>query len=184
MVRPFEIKTISLSGAMAITAFQAADERGSMVKAYSRELLLEHGIDFIPIESLHITSKAGVLRGLHFQMVKPQPKLISCVYGRIWCALADIRKDSPTFGKWIYKELTGESGEELYVPGGCAFGSLALEDSLISCQCGEQFYAEYDSGIRWDDPELKIRWPLTKDPILSDKDKKLKSFREFVRAGG
>lgn len=178
MIRPFEARELSLPGVAQISAFQASDERGGMVKAYSREILLEHGIDFTPVESLLIMSKAGVLRGMHFQRVKPQPKLIDCIYGCVWCAIADIRKDSPTFGKWICAELAGGSGEEIYVPSGFAFGSLALEDSLISCQCGERFYAEYDSGIRWDDPELGIQWPLDKDPIISEKDQHLKGLRE------
>lgn len=184
MIRPFEVRKTDLLDAALITSFQVIDERGTMVKAYSREMLLEHGIDFIPEESLHITSKAGVLRGLHFQRIKPQSKLVCCVYGRIWCVLVDIQKDSQTLGKWICEELTGESGKAIYVPAGCAFGSLALEDSLISCQCGERFYAEYDSGIRWDDPELKIQWPMDNVPIVSEKDKKLKNLREFIEAVG
>lgn len=183
MVRPFEVAKTNLPDAMLITPFQATDERGGTVKAYSREVLLEHGIDFVPVELLHITSKAGVLRGLHFQTVKPQPKLVSCVYGHIWCVLVDVRKDGQTFGTWISQELTEESGTEIYVPAGCAFGTLALEDSMISCQCGEKFYAEYECGIRWDDPELKIQWPLDKIQrlILSGKDINWKSFRKSVK---
>ena len=93
----------------------------------------------------------------------------------------DIRKESPLFGRWISEELSEDNNLELLVPAGFAFGTLAMEDSLLSCICGERFYAEYDSGIRWDDPDIAVRWPLSRGqkPILSEKDKALQFLKEY-----
>lgn len=185
MIQQFECCELSLAGVMLITPFSYSDNRGEMVKDYSKEFFDMNGIDFQPIETIYIHSRKSVLRGLHFQREKEQPKLVRCISGSIWAAVVDLRVDSPTLGKWLSVELNQMNGKEVFVPGGFAFGTLALEDSFISCKCGEAYYAEYDGGIRWNDPLLDVRWPLDSlenTPIISNKDIQLQSFRDYLDA--
>lgn len=183
MVQMFQFDKTEFPEVRSITPFCANDDRGGMVKDYAAELFAENGISFIPVETLYIESRRGVLRGLHFQREKPQAKLIRCLTGKVWAVVVDIRGESCSFGRWISEELSGENKRELFVPEGFAFGTLALEDSLISCKCGEKFYAECDGGIRWNDPDINVRWPLDKGaqrPIVSEKDRTLPFLKECM----
>lgn len=190
MVRNFEFQETEISGLVKIVPFRFEDARGCLLKTFSQEVFEKNGWphDFskeLVIEKNH----AGVIRGLHVQRVKPPAKLASCVSGRLWAAVIDLRKDSPSFGKWQGFDLSAVGGEELLIPGGCAMGYLALEASVFVCQYSEKFYPEYDGGIRWDDPELGVEWPLEtvgglEKVILSDKDRNLQSFRAFMEAYG
>lgn len=181
MMRQFNFEKTEFPEVIRITPFSASDDRGGLVKDYASDLFAENGISFKPVETIYIESRQGVLRGLHFQRVRQQPKLIRCLKGSVWSTVVDIRKESPFFGRWISEELSEDNNLELLVPAGFAFGTLAMEDSLLSCICGERFYAEYDSGIRWDDPDIAVRWPLSRGqkPILSEKDKTLQFLKEY-----
>lgn len=181
MVQQFQFERTEFPEVVRITPFSASDDRGALVKDYASGLFAENGIPFEPVETTYIESRQGVLRGLHFQRVKQQPKLIRCLKGNVWSAVIDIRKESPTFGMWMSEELSESNGIELFVPAGFAFGTLTMENSLLSCKCGERFYAEYDGGIRWDDPDISVRWPLSlgQEPILSRKDRDLQSLKEY-----
>ena len=119
--------------------------------------------------------------------VKQQPKLVRCIWGHVWDVVVDLRRDSPTFKKWLSFDLVGEKHNEVLVPAGCAHGYLVLEESVVSYKCAEKFYGEYDGGLRWDDPDLAIAWPLDKvggrdKVILSDKDQGLPSFADFIKS--
>lgn len=123
------------------------------------------------------------MRGLHFQREKTQAKLVRCISGQVWDVVVDLRKSSPTFKQWLSFELTGDNYKELFIPYGCAHGFLALQPSLMVYKCSENFYPEYDSGIRWNDEEIAVDWPLARTGgrvILSDKDENLPKFSEFV----
>ena len=103
--------------------------------------------------------------------------------------VVDLRKDSPTFKEWLGFDLIGEKHNEILVPSGCAHGYLVLEPSIVSYKCSEKFYGEYDGGIKWDDPDLNVKWPLEKiggrgKLILADKDKNLPSWAEFEKEYG
>ena len=103
--------------------------------------------------------------------------------------MVDLRKDSPTFKKWLGFDLIGTKHNEILVPSGCAHGYLVLEESIVSYKCAEKFYGEYDDGIMWNDPEINVEWPLDKvggsdKVILADKDKNLQSLREFMTTYG
>ena len=140
-------------------------------------------------EVFYTTSYKGVIRALHFQRVKQQPKLVRCIYGHVYDVVVDLRKDSPTFKKWLGFDLIGTKHNEILVPSGCAHGYLVLEESIVSYKCAEKFYGEYDDGIMWNDPEINVEWPLDKvggsdKVILADKDKNLQSFREFMTTYG
>lgn len=169
-----------ISGVYVITPFSSSDFRGAGIKDFSEEVFKQNGICFQPKEILTIKSKRGVLRGLHFQRVKEQAKLIRCISGRLWCAVVDIRKERATFGQWLSVDINEEM--EIYVPGDCAVGTLALEDSLMLCTYDEKYYREYDDGIRWDDKDIGVEWPLDQiggSPLISEKDRFLGSFQNF-----
>lgn len=112
------------------------------------------------------------LRGLHYQ-VPPngQAKLVRCLQGRIFDVAVDIRKSSPTFGQWIGVELSADNGRQLFVPAGYAHGFLTLEENCMVAYKVDAFYsAEHDKGLAWDDPMIRIDWPLDGQPLLSAKD--------------
>lgn len=184
MIQKFEFRETNISGLIEVTPFNADDIRGCFTKDYSREIFEQNGIYHDLAEVFYTTSKKGVIRALHFQRVKQQPKLVRCIWGHVWDVVVDLRKDSPTFKKWLAFDLIGEKHNEILVPAGCAHGYLVLKDSIVSYKCGEKFYGEYDDGILWDDPDIGIKWPLEliggRDMIiLADKDKNLQTFQKF-----
>lgn len=185
MIQKFEFKRTSIPGLIEVTPFNADDVRGSFTKDYSKEVFEANGIQHDLKEVFYTTSYKGVIRALHFQRVKQQPKLVRCITGKVYDVVVDLRKDSPSFKKWLAFELSGQNRRELLIPAGCAHGYLVLEDSVVSYKCAEKFFGEFDDGILWDDPNLNVEWPLEliggRDSlILADKDKNLQSFMEFM----
>ncbi len=178
-----------IAGLVEVTPFNAEDVRGCFTKDWSREVFEANGIRHDLAEVFYTTSRKGVIRALHFQREKQQPKLVRCICGHVWDVVVDLQKDSPTFKKWLAFDLVGEEHNEILVPAGCGHGYLVLEPSIVSYKCGEKFYGEYDDGILWDDPDIGIAWPLElvggrEKVILAEKDKNLQSFAEFVDAYG
>lgn len=172
-----------------ITPFNADDVRGCFTKDYSKEVFEANGIHHDLMEVFYTTSYKGVIRAMHFQRVKQQPKLVRCIHGHVWDVVVDLRLDSPTFKKWLSFDLFGDRRNEILVPAGCAHGYLVLEQSIVSYKCAEKFYGEYDDGIIWNDPDLAIDWPLERIGgeeclILSDKDSNLQSFAHFMDVYG
>ena len=189
MVQKFEFKKTEIEGLIEVTPFNADDIRGCFTKDYSKEVFEQNGIHHDLQEVFYTTSHKGVIRALHFQRVKQQPKLVRCIYGHVYDVVVDMRKNSPTFKKWLGFDLIGEKHNEILVPAGCAHGYLVLEPSIVSYKCSEKFYGEYDGGIKWNDPDINVQWPLDKiggikNLILADKDKNLPSFKEFIEQYG
>lgn len=189
MIQKFEFQRTGISGLIEVTPFNADDIRGCFTKDYSREIFEENGIHHDLAEVFYTTSHKGVIRALHFQREKQQPKLVRCIWGHVWDVVVDLRKDSPTFRQWQAFDLIGEKHNEILVPAGCAHGYLVLEKSIVSYKCAEKFYGEYDDGILWNDPALGIEWPLDlvggeDHVILADKDKSLQSFQTFMETYG
>ncbi|CAI3665187.1 dTDP-4-dehydrorhamnose 3,5-epimerase [Clostridium neonatale] len=189
MIQKFEFKSTEIDGLIEITPFNAEDIRGCFTKDYSKEVFELNGIKHDLIEVFYTTSYKGVIRALHFQRVKQQAKLVRCIKGHVYDVVVDLRKDSPTFKKWIGFDLIGEKHNEILVPEGCAHGYLVLEDSIVSYKCGEKFYGEYDDGIMWNDEDINVEWPLDriggeKNMIIADKDKNLQTFKEFMKQYG
>ncbi len=185
MIQKFEFQPSEIEGVIEVTPFNVDDIRGCFTKDYSKEVFEANGISHDLQEVFYTTSYRGVIRALHFQCVKQQPKLVRCIVGHVFDVVVDLRKDSPTFRKWIGFDLIGEMHNEILVPAGCAHGYLVLEDSIVSYKCAEKFYTEYDDGILWNDPDLGVQWPLEKvggmeHVILADKDKNLNTFRQFM----
>lgn len=189
MIQKFEFEKTEIDGLIKITPFNAEDVRGCFTKDYSKEVFEANGIQHDLQEVFYTTSYKGVIRALHFQREKQQPKLVRCIHGHVYDVVVDLRKDSPTFKKWLGFDLIGVTHNEILVPAGCAHGYLVLEESIVSYKCAEKFYGEYDDGILWDDPDINVVWPLERiggiqNVILADKDKNLQSFRQFMDTYG
>lgn len=189
MIQKFEFHETMIPGLIEVTPFNADDIRGCFTKDYSKEVFEQNGIHYDLAEIFYTTSHKGVIRALHFQRVKQQPKLVRCIYGHVYDVVVDLRKDSPSFKKWLGFDLIGEKHNEILVPAGCAHGYLVLEPSIVSYKCSEKFYGEYDGGIKWNDPDINVKWPLEKiggieNLILADKDKNLPTWAEFEKQFG
>ena len=162
------------------------DERGYFIKDFESKFYAENGLPTEFLETNESKSKKGTIRGLHFQQKFSQGKLIRVIKGAVYDVAVDLRFNSPTFGKWMGFELSEYNHDVLYIPEGFAHGFLALEDdSIFSYKCTNKYAPEFDSGVKFDDPEIGVVWPVEKvggwnHVITSEKDAKLQSFREFV----
>ena len=184
MIQKFSFEKTVLDGPVLVRPFIAPDERGAFVKDYSREIFEANGIRHDLAEVFYTVSHRGVIRALHFQRTKEQPKLVRCVKGSIFDVVVDLRPESETFGKWEGFYLNDSTNLEILVPAHFAHGYLVLEESIVSYKCAEKFYGEYDDGILWNDPDIAVKWPLEQiggedKLILSEKDKTLQSFESF-----
>jgi dTDP-4-dehydrorhamnose 3,5-epimerase len=160
------------------------DDRGWFSEIFHEKRLHELGITcrFVQ-DNQAISKRAGTLRGLHFQLSPAaQAKLVSVLRGRILDVVVDVRRGSPTFGKHVSTELSAETGRQLYIPAGFAHGYLTLQDDVVLIYKVSDYYAPaYDSGIRWNDPDIAIPWPFKQaDIIMSDKDRRLALLKEFA----
>ncbi|MEH2226462.1 dTDP-4-dehydrorhamnose 3,5-epimerase [Nostoc sp.] len=155
------------------------DDRGFFFEAYNQQKFAQEiGIVTNFVQDNHSCSKQNVLRGLHYQIKQPQGKLIRAVVGTIFDVAVDIRKSSPTFGKWVGSELSAENKRILWIPLGFAHGFLVLSEIAEVLYKTTDYYApQSDRTILWNDPDLAIDWPLSAPPILSAKDEAGKSFR-------
>ena len=181
----FKFQRTSISNLLQITPFLALDARGYLSKPFEKSIFAEHGIDLSPWEELRSRSHKGVLRGLHFQRRHSQDKLVQVLHGVVYDVAVDLREGSATFGKWEGFYLTAENRQMLYIPKGFAHGFLALEeDTLFSSLCGDRYDPESDGGIRWNDPQLAVNWPLERVErlIISDKDDALPTLAEYTGA--
>jgi dTDP-4-dehydrorhamnose 3,5-epimerase len=169
-----EFKKTNLEGVRLIKPQVFGDQRGFFTETYSKKKFQEAGVEAEFVQDNHSKSeKKGVLRGLHFQ--KPpyeQAKLVRVVKGSVYDVVVDLRKDSPTFGKWEGFELSDKNFLMLYIPRGFAHGFCTLEPETEFLYKVDNVYApESEGGVIWNDPDLSIDWP-TQSPILSDKDQK------------
>ena len=149
------------------------DDRGFFAETYNRRNYKEFGIDIDFVQDNHsVSSSIGTLRGMHFQAPPhAQGKLVRCGSGAIFDVAVDIRKHSPTFGHWMGHELTAENGKQLYVPVGFAHGFLTLKpDSEILYKCTDYYAPHTEGSIRWNDPDIGIKWPLSEKPIINTRD--------------
>jgi dTDP-4-dehydrorhamnose 3,5-epimerase len=151
------------------------DHRGWFMETYNDAFLKKVGINLNFVQdNQSFSATKGTLRGLHYQInPKAQTKLIRCTKGSIFDVAVDIRKGSPTFGKWIGINLTGENKKQLLIPKGFAHGFMTLTDDVeVQYKVDELYAPEYDRGISWNDPTIGIKWPIDIKPVLSTKDKK------------
>lgn len=147
------------------------DERGFLVETFSAEAWRELGVDAEFVQDNHSRSGRGILRGLHFQTSPGQAKLVRCVRGRIWDVAVDLRRGSPTYGRWEGYELDDERHRQLFVPVGFAHGFYVVSDLAdVHYKLSSYYDPATEAGIAWDDPDLGVEWPLD-DPQLSDRDR-------------
>lgn len=178
-----QIAELPLSGAFVLTPKRFGDARGFFSETYNRQAFEEiaPGITFVQ-DNHSLSRDAGVLRGLHFQLPPhAQGKLVRVPRGRVVDVIVDLRVGSPTYGEHASVELSAENWKQLWAPAGFAHAFCTLEPNTEFCYKVTELYApDADSGIAHDDPDLAIEWPFPADKlILSEKDRKLQSFREF-----
>ena len=176
---PFEVAATRIPEVLVFTPRVFHDDRGFFMETYAKGQFATLGLNIEFVQDNHSRSMRGVLRGLHFQREPfPQGKLVRAVFGRIFDVAVDLRKGSPTYLAWEGVVLDDENRKMLYVPPGFAHGFCVLSDEAeVSYKTTSEFSAEHDSGVRWNDPDIGIDWPITA-PRLSVKDAGLPRVRE------
>ena len=166
-----------------IENFYVGDMRGGFTKCFERDIYQANGIPFQINETFISVSAKNVIRGLHFQLHEPQAKLVSVLQGRAYDVIVDLRPDSRTFKKWQAVELSGENHRALYVPRGFAHGFASLEDgTMMMYQCEGAYDKASDTGIRFDEPDIGIEWPVMPDKAIhSRRDLSLMSLLEYMK---
>jgi dTDP-4-dehydrorhamnose 3,5-epimerase len=155
------------------------DERGFFMETYHAQKYAEHGIAESFVQDNHSRSSKGVLRGLHYQLEKPQGKLVRVVTGAVFDVAVDIRQGSPTFGEWVGYELSDSNHLQVYIPPGFAHGFCVLSETADFLYKCTDFYApETEHGIQWNDPAIGIEWP-GQDFVISEKDQGNKALSEM-----
>ena len=178
----FTVDSFDVDGIKLITPRVFRDHRGFFVELFRERDMIAMGIRCAFVQDhLSLSSKKGTMRGLHLQLPPyEQGKLVRCGHGRVLDILVDIRIDSPTYGRHVGVELSAENLSWVYVPVGFAHGFYTLEDdSEVFYKVTDYYAPNNDAGILWNDPDLRIDWPLDGEPILSDKDVVLPRLKEF-----
>lgn len=171
-----------LPGVLLIEPDVFGDARGFFLETYNEKRYQEAGIKGRFVQDNLSLSRRGILRGLHFQNPQPQGKLVQVLQGEVWDVAVDIRRHSPSFGRWHAVALSGENKRQLWVPPGFAHGFVVLsETALFHYKCTELYSPAHECTLRWDDPELGIPWPVD-SPQLSAKDQKGLTLREIPEA--
>jgi dTDP-4-dehydrorhamnose 3,5-epimerase len=149
------------------------DPRGLFKETYQRKRYAEAGIGADFVQDNISRSRRGTLRGLHIQMQHGQAKLVQALAGRIFDVAVDLRRNSPTFGRWVGAELSDENHRQMYIPAGFAHGFCVLSESAdLFYKCSDFYYPEHERTLVWNDPAVGIGWPLEMEPVLSDKDRR------------
>jgi len=157
------------------------DPRGFFMETYRKSRFVEGGIEVDFVQCNHSRSSRGVLRGLHYQVEKPQGKLVRVIRGAVYDVAVDIRHGSPTFGHWVGVELSEMNKRQLYVPVGFAHGFCVLSDEAeFLYSVTDYWHPAGERGLMWNDPDVNIAWPIN-DPVLSDKDQRNPRFKDMGR---
>ena len=174
IVLPFTFTKLSIPDVILIEAKSFSDERGFFLESFKELSFNKNGINTRFVQDNFSRSIKGVLRGLHYQKnPKAQAKLVTVLRGEIFDVVVDIRKNSPTYGKWISEVLSEQNHKLLHIPEGFAHGYYVLsEEADIFYKVSQEYSPDHDSGFIWNDPEIAIKWPMDK-PIISEKDQKL-----------
>ncbi len=148
------------------------DDRGFFYESFNQRTWKDKtGLECDFVQDNHSKSIRGVLRGLHYQIRQPQGKLVRAVVGEVYDVAVDIRKSSPTFGKWVGAHLSAENKKQLWIPAGFAHGFVVLSDVAEFLYRTTDYYApEHERCIIWNDPQLAVDWPMEGEPVLSGKD--------------
>jgi dTDP-4-dehydrorhamnose 3,5-epimerase len=165
-----KVTTCDLQGLLIIEPDVFGDNRGYFMESWNRQRYREAGIDLDFVQDNFSLSRRATLRGLHFQNPVAQGKLVSVLQGEVFDVGVDIRRSSPTFGRWFGMTLSAENKRQFFLPPGFAHGFLVLSDmALFHYKCTDYYSPKDEQGFRWDDPEVGIKWPV-ENPILSKRD--------------
>jgi dTDP-4-dehydrorhamnose 3,5-epimerase len=178
---PFTFKRLEIPDIVLIEPKVFCDSRGFFMETYKEDEFCKAGIKVQFFQDNHSKSvPKGVLRGLHYQIhPKAQAKLIKVIKGKVFDVAVDLRKGSPTYGRWVSTELSGENKAMLYIPVGFAHGFCTLEENTeIIYKCSNMYAPEYDRGLIWNDPAIGIKWPC-REPVLSLKDAKFTLLKDI-----
>ena len=168
-----------VNGVLILEPKVFGDARGFFMETYNKATMAEVGITDNFVQDNHSRSEHNVLRGLHYQVEQTQGKLVRAIVGELFDVAIDLRRSSPTFGKWAAATLSAENKRMMWVPAGCAHGFLVVSDIAEVLYKATDFYApQHERSIRWDDPDLQIEWPIVAPPLLSDKDRNGLKFAE------
>lgn len=180
---PFTFSALDIPGLIEIRPKVFGDDRGYFLETYHARDFAAAGIQGVFVQDNQSKSSRGVLRGLHFQRIYPQGKIVRAVEGEVFDVAVDLRNGSPTFGRWAGVTLRASEQNQFWVPPGFAHGFLVLsETAVFAYKCTELYHPEDEGGIRWDDPKVAIAWPETgTPPKLSPKDEALPYFRADAR---
>ncbi len=173
----------AIPGVIVVEPRVRRDDRGYFLEAYHREKYAEGGIDAVFVQDNHSCSTKGTLRGLHAQLRHPQGKLVRVIEGEIYDVALDIRRGSPHFGKWVGARLSAEDFQHIYIPPGFAHGFLVTSEAAqVQYKCTDFYDPSSEISVLWNDPDLKIAWPLGEigTPLLSKKDSEAKPLRELT----
>ncbi|RFU13051.1 dTDP-4-dehydrorhamnose 3,5-epimerase [Rhodobacteraceae bacterium W635] len=177
-----QIERTDIPDLVILTPRRFGDARGFFSESWNNRVMADHGLDYNFVQDNHsLSAQVGTVRGLHFQAPPhAQAKLVRCGRGRLFDVAVDIRKGSPTFGKWVGVELSFENGKQLMIPAGFLHGFVTREpDTEIIYKCTDYYAPETDGAIRFDDPDIAIDWGLDDAAILSDKDAAAPLMRDF-----
>ena len=165
-----KVKSITLEGILLIEPDIYGDERGFFLEQFERERYKEYGITEDFVQDNHSRSSKNVLRGLHFTKVRPQSQILTVIRGVIFDVVVDIRKNSPTFGKWFGTELSDKNIRQIYMPHGFAHGFCVLSDYAdLHYKVTQSYDPNDEGGILWNDPDIGVDWNI-ESPIISERD--------------
>ena len=168
-----------IEGVYIIEPKMFGDNRGYFMETYNENDFKAAGLDYVFVQDNQSKSKAGVLRGLHFQIKHPQAKLVRVLEGEVFDVAVDLRKGSKTYGKWTGVVLSEENKKQFLIPRGFAHGFVVLSESAtFAYKCDDFYHPEDEGGIMWNDPEIGIEWPYKGEVLLSEKDKMHKALKE------
>lgn len=183
----FTFTKTSIEGVVIVDVKSYGDERGFFMETYKKPDFEKGGITCDFVQDNQSSSVKGVLRGLHFQIHHPQSKLVRVIKGSVFDVAVDLRKDSPTFGKWEGVELSSENKRQFFIPRGFAHGFMVLSEQAEFCyKCDDVYHPDDEGGLMWNDPAIAVKWPELENcdeiryPILSKKDQCHQSFEEFL----
>ncbi|RUO71756.1 dTDP-4-dehydrorhamnose 3,5-epimerase [Idiomarina ramblicola] len=174
-----DFKRLAIPDVVLMTPQVFGDERGFFMETFRQNEFEKHCGKYQFVQDNHSKSRQGILRGLHYQLKQPQGKLVRVTQGRVFDVAVDMRENSSTFGEWVGVELNDENKQMLWVPPGFAHGFYVLSETAeFSYKCTDYYAPDDEHSVRWDDPVLAIKWPIGKEPQLSDKDRNGELFQQ------
>ena len=175
------VTELELPGVLLLEPRVFGDERGFFLETWQAQRYAEAGLPERFVQDNLSMSRHGVLRGLHYQIRRPQGKLVSVIDGEVFDVAADVDPESGTFGRWVGVRLSGDNKRQLYVPPGYAHGFCVLSDAAyFTYKCTEYYEPSLERGVRWDDPTLAIEWPVD-DPMVNERDTRWPTLEEAGR---